>query len=227
MLTLDRESSITTREKVLRYLLLNSSYSNKCCIIKEIAIALDLSDNSIRKHLVILEKERLIVRTPKKGVTGRPAMLYTLHEDALETFPKVYAEFFKQLFKEIVEKFGETPTQDLLEKIGIKMAKDMQNRIDAKLVNKKPIKSLKQKLEYIIKVFEEYDRFPELIEDNGSFSLKNYNCLLYNVIQEYPLVCVYDQVLIDKLIGRKTTKVKCISWGDTYCLFRVKKEPGE
>ena len=75
----------------------------------------------------------------------------------------------------------------------------------------------------IKKVYEIYGKFPELHEEEDSFTLKNYNCLVFSVAKEDPLVCAVDEKIITELAGVPAQKEKCIREGDECCLYRLKK----
>ena len=223
MLEMDKESYVSKREKILGHLLLNRSNSGECCSLKDIASALGLSINAVRHYLVMLENEGLIFRTEKHGKIGRPAMLYSLHENAFEIFPKTYTEFSLSLLNEIHKRYGKEDLTDILKDIGKENAEKMLKRMTDNLDKETSFDTQRQKLESIVGVFRERGVFPELLEDESSFVIKNYNCLLYNVVKEEPLVCKVHDTIMDELVGYETAKEKCIVDGDECCTYRIKK----
>jgi DeoR family suf operon transcriptional repressor len=90
----DTRTLESTRTKILNYLLHNRSESGT---VENIAAALDVTPNAIRQHLKLLVKEELIIQTTRRSSTGRPAKLYSLHENAFEFFPKQYPDFSVRL----------------------------------------------------------------------------------------------------------------------------------
>ena len=224
MAILEEGSSISTRDKILRYLLKSRESKEDCCTVKNIADALDLSTNATRQYLVVLEKEGLVVRTEKKGITGRPAMLYSLHEDALEVFPKLYADFSITLIDELKKELGTNQTTKVLGNVGKSIADECQSIMDNNPKRFPPAKNLKEKLENIARLLGDYGKYPVLEEDENSYALKNYNCLVYGIVKADPIVCKVDETIISELVGKKTKKEECIRDGDACCLYRVDKE---
>ncbi|MFX0183958.1 MAG: helix-turn-helix transcriptional regulator [Candidatus Hodarchaeota archaeon] len=212
----------TKREEILEYLLLNRSSTHECCSLKEIAIALNLSSTGLRHYLNKLENEGLITYTEKQGKPGRPAMIYSLTETGLNTFPKAYTDFSLNLLEEIKSRFGESVTIEILENIGAKNAKKARRQIIANLEEENSIDSLDQKLQRIVEIFHDYGKFPKLIEEKLSFLLKTYNCLYFNIVKEEPLVCKVAETMISELTNCRVVKEKCIR-DDEYCLFRIMK----
>ncbi|MFX0182489.1 MAG: helix-turn-helix transcriptional regulator [Candidatus Hodarchaeota archaeon] len=225
MIQAEQEPYISTREKILRYLLLHRSSSEECCSIKQIAAELGLSTNAARQYMVVLEKDGLVVRTERKGATGRPAMTYTLTDNAFEFFPKVYRDLAIYLVDIIKSRHGVAETVTILEMVGKRIATEIKEIIESRMDRTESFDSLpvKQRLEKVAEVFHEYGKFPELLEDETSFSLLNYNCLVYGVVRHDPLVCKVDEIMIAELAGQKCTKEKCLRDGDACCLYRIQK----
>lgn len=223
MAILEETSSIPTRDKILRYLLKNREMKDDCCTVKNIADALDLSTNATRQYLVVLEKEGLVVRTEKKGITGRPAMLYSLHEDAIEVFPKAYADFSITLIDELRKELGTSQTTKVLGNVGKTIAEECKTIMEKDPTRFPPSKNLKEKLENIARLLGDYGKYPILEEDEHSYKLKNYNCLVYGIVKADPLVCKVDETILSELVGKEVIKEECIRDGDACCLYRIEK----
>lgn len=220
---LENDASLSTRDKILQYLLLSRSDSSGGRTIKEIALAHELSVNAARQYLVILEKEGFVSQKERKGETGRPARVYYLTEDAIEVFPKVYKDFSLSLISQIKKELGVKTAKKILEGVGKGLAKELKEEMRHDLEGCKDTDPLKHRLECIVKIYKKYGKYPELIEDENSFGLKNYNCLVYGLTKEDPIVCLVDEVMVSELAGSKAIKEKCIRDGDECCLYRIQK----
>ena len=214
----------STRDKILQFLLVSSSSDGGTRTVKDISDFLEISINATRQYLIILEKEGLVVRTQKKSTTGRPAILYSLHESALEKFPKTYLDFSLKLLTEIQNKIGNKETIELLKNVGKQIAEEVKPMMEEYIEKGGSMESLRDRLHSILKVYEKYGKYPELIEDDDSFGLKNYNCLVFGVAKENPLVCNVDTTIVTELSGVPAVKEKCLRDGDECCLYRIKKE---
>lgn len=213
---------VTTREKILQFLLQNRP-SEEASSIKDIADELDISINATRQYLIVLEKEGFVVKSQKKGVSGRPAMGYTITEDALSAFPKTYADFSVKLIRELKDRIGVSETNEILVEVGKRIAGEIRDEVEAEMKSDKDLDPLRNRLEAVTKIYLKYGKYPELVEDEDSFALKNLNCLIYEIAKADPLVCTVDETIVSELIGRKATKEKCLRQGDECCLYRVKK----
>lgn len=213
---------VSTRDKILQYLLLNRT-SEETSSIKEIADELNISINATRQYLIILEKEGLVAKSQKKGVSGRPAMGYTITEDALSVFPKTYADFSVKLINEIKDRIGVSETTEILKKVGKRIADEIRDELEAEIKPDKDIDPLRNRLEAVTKIYLKYGKYPELVENEDSFALKNLNCLIYDIAKVDPLVCTVDETIVSELVGKKAIKEKCLRQGDECCLYRIKK----
>jgi predicted ArsR family transcriptional regulator len=224
MLGIKEESGhyLSTRDKILQYLLQHRP-SEDTSTIKEIADELDISINATRQYLIVLEKEGFVAKTQKKGSSGRPAMGYTITEEALSAFPKIYADFSVKLISELKESIGVSETNEILKKIGKRIADEVRDEVEAELKPDKDLDPLKNRLEAIASVYLKYGKYPELVEEGDSFALKNLNCLIYEIAKADPLVCTVDETIVSELVGKKAVKEKCLRQGDECCLYRIKK----
>ncbi|MHA1941523.1 MAG: helix-turn-helix transcriptional regulator, partial [Candidatus Hodarchaeales archaeon] len=212
----------TTRNKILKYLLLNRTSSSTCCTVERIAEALGLSQNAIRQHLTILQKEELVFQSTRKSKSGRPAKLFSMHPKAFDLFPKHYPDFSVKLIGAVKKKYGESQILDILRSVGKSIISEIDNISTVELENKPDSKTLNARLELISDFYKKYGKFPELIEEEHSFVLKNFNCLLFEMAKADPLICNVDETILGELLGQKAVKEQCIRDGDPCCLYRIK-----
>ncbi|UCG03825.1 MAG: ArsR family transcriptional regulator [Candidatus Heimdallarchaeota archaeon] len=213
---------LSTRDKILQYLLQHRPSEN-ASTIKEIADELDISINATRQYLIVLEKEGFVAKSQKKGSSGRPAMGYTITEEALSAFPKTYADFSVKLITELKDHIGVQETNEILKKVGKRIADEVRDEVEAEIKPDKDLDPLRNRLEAVTKIYLKYGKYPELVEDEDSFALKNLNCLIYEIAKADPLVCTVDETIVSELVGKKAIKEKCLRQGDECCLYRIKK----
>ncbi len=214
-----------TRLRVLQYLLVNCPIQDSeiGCSVKKMAEDLDLSVTAVRSYLLELEKNNLIIQREQKKGSGRPTRYYSLHENAISLFPKSYSEFSLQLLNKIISKYGKKAAKEILVEIGKEEAKVIQKRIETEHNIILAEVTFKEKLELITTIFKENQKFPILEKENGDYFLKNYNCLLYDVVQNQPLACIVDETCLQDLVGNKAEKINCLSEGDHYCVYRFEE----
>ncbi len=216
-------SSLPTRDKILRYLLVTCTKSNENCTIRKMALDFNLSLNTIRQNLVLLEKENLVVRSEIKRKNGRPALAFSLHENAFDSFPKMYKEFSLALISQLRVHYGDKETTILLKAVGKMQAKQLMNQMDIDMRDIDSSCDFKQKLERIIVLLKRNQYYPELTEDKKSYLIKNHNCNLYGISKIEPLVCKVCETLMSEIIGKKVTRETSILDNKPNCLFRIEK----
>jgi len=221
---MESDEFISSRQKILQFLLVNRSAPDKAVLVKDIADELNISINAARQYLVNLEKEGLVTRSQRKSPTGRPAMVYSLHESALEKFPKSYVDFTVKMLTQLKKRFGIELTQDVLEDVGKQIAEEIRPYLKEVLGKNPEEATLDERIKAVTEILKEYGKFPSLIETADSYDIQNFNCLVYGVVKENPLVCKVDETIMRELIGKKCEKKKCIRDGDECCLYRVKKD---
>jgi predicted ArsR family transcriptional regulator len=73
----------------------------------ELAAALGVSKQCVRKHLDVLERDGYVQHAPERGERGRPAHVFRLTAKAEELFPKRYDLFAKAVLRQISTVWGE------------------------------------------------------------------------------------------------------------------------
>ena len=211
-----------SKKKILEYLLVIPSREKKFQgkNVKEIATVVDLSTNAVRNYLIELEKDGFVVSNTQKSDMGRPAILYSLHEKALSLFPKYYVEFAVSLIDELVNQLGKSKTKKILSDVGITLGKEIVvNRFE-----KDEHLSIEERIITLTKVFEDYGKFPTVLEDKKYYYVRNSNCLLFGIVKEHSILCEVDHNIVSTILHTTPEKQQCLKNGDPFCQYRIKKE---
>ncbi|MFW9992386.1 MAG: helix-turn-helix transcriptional regulator [Candidatus Odinarchaeota archaeon] len=231
MISARDDTYLSTREKIMHYLLKHSSPNqHRYCTVKKMAKELDISENGVRQHLSILEKEDLVTRgilhdespDDSNKRTGRPAIVYYLNENALDHFPKDYANFAVNLLAEVEKEFGQDALVKVLKNVGKKIAADIRKAFNIPEEVKSP-EELKDQIKIVKHILDIYGKYPLLEETEDSFLIRSFNCLVYGVVKEVPHVCRVDETIMAELLTFKPVKEKCLMQGDGYCQYRIMK----
>lgn len=211
----------SSKEKILQYLLTRPAKEEnfKGKTINEIATEVDLSTNAVRKYIFELESGDYVVKKVEKQNIGRPVIRYSLHSRAMELFPKIYAEFTISLIDEMKKELDESQVKKILANVGQTLGKEI--KIDYS--DHEDI-SLEQRIITLVKIFEDYGKFPTLLEDDEYYYIRNSNCLLFSVVKEHSILCEADQNIVDVLLGSRAEKQQCLKNEDGFCQYRIKKE---
>lgn len=160
--------------------------------VEELARELDLTDNGVRSHLVILERDGIVrQRGSVRRSGGKPAYLYELTPEAEDLFSKAYEPVLRRLLDVMVERLGPEETDALLRAVGRRMA-------DERTV---PVDDVRARLEVAVAVLNELGGLAELEEREGSFFIRGYDCPLASAVPGHPEVCRLAEALLAELVG--------------------------
>jgi len=162
--------------------------------VEELARGLALTDNGIRAHLAVLERDGIVrqrgsVRRGSGG--GKPAYVYELTLQAEDLFPKAYEPVLRRLLDVLSERMGEEKSEALLRAVGGRLAEERDV----------PEDDARARLEAAVEVFNELGGLAELEEQDGAVVIRGYSCPLASVTLDYPEVCRMVETLIAELAG--------------------------
>jgi predicted ArsR family transcriptional regulator len=163
--------------------------------VEELARELDLTDNGVRAHLAVLERDGLVrqrgsIRRGGSG-GGKPAYVYELTPQAEDLFPKAYEPVLRQLLDVLGEQAGQGKSEALLRAVGGRLAEERDV----------PSGDARTRLESAVEVLNDLGGMAELEERNGGFVIRSYSCPLAGVTPDHPEVCRMAETLITELAG--------------------------
>src|SRR5919199_2466967 len=85
--------------------------------VEELARALGLTDNGVRAHLAVLERDGIVRQrgsVRRSGGGGKPAYVYELTEGGENLFPKAYEPALRRLLDVLSERLGSEESEALL-----------------------------------------------------------------------------------------------------------------
>jgi predicted ArsR family transcriptional regulator len=162
--------------------------------VEDLARALDLTDNGVRAHLAILERDGIVrqrgsVRRSSGG--GKPAYIYELTEEAEDLFPKAYEPVLSRLLDVLSNRVGSEESEELLKSVGRRLAEEHSVRTN----------DAHARLESAVEIFNELGGLAELQERDGTLVIRGYSCPLAGVTPDHPEVCRMAETLITELAG--------------------------
>jgi predicted ArsR family transcriptional regulator len=107
--------------------------SSRCSEVEDLARALDLTDNGVRAHLAVLERDGIVrqrgsVRRSSGG--GKPAYVYELTQEGEDLFPKAYEPTLRWLLDILSERLGPDESEALLRSVGRRLAEEHSTQAD-------------------------------------------------------------------------------------------------
>jgi predicted ArsR family transcriptional regulator len=162
--------------------------------VEELARALGLTDNGIRAHLAVLERDGIVrqrgsVRRGSGG--GKPAYVYELTLEAEDLFPKAYEPALGGLLDVLDERLGPEESEALLRSVGRRL-------VEGKTV---PTHGTRVRLEEAVGVLNELGGLAELEEQDGTLVIRGYSCPLAAVTPDHPEVCRLAEALVAEVAG--------------------------
>jgi predicted ArsR family transcriptional regulator len=162
--------------------------------VEELARALGLTDNGIRAHLAVLERDGIVrqrgsVRRGSGG--GKPAYVYELTLEAEDLFPKAYEPTLRRLLDVLDERLGPEESEALLRSVGRRL-------VEGKTV---PTHGTRARLEEAVGVLDELGGLAELEEQDGILVIQGYSCPLAAVTPDHPEACRLAESLVAEVEG--------------------------
>jgi predicted ArsR family transcriptional regulator len=184
--------------------------------VEELARALGLTDNGVRAHLAVLERDGIVrqrgsVRRSSGG--GKPAYVYELTQEAEDLFPKAYEPALRRLLDVLSERLGSEESEVLLRSVGRRLAEEHSMRADG-------TDGARARLESAVEVLNELGGLAELEERDGALIIRGYSCPLARVTPDHPEVCRMAETLITEVAGVPVYE-RCDRGDRPRCCFEV------
>lgn len=185
----------------------------------ELAAALGVSKQCVRKHLDVLEREGYVEHAPERGERGRPAHVFRLTEKAEELFPKRYDLFAKAVLRQIGEVWGERGLNTVFCGCAGEMVESFRPQL-ARL-------EFDARVERLTELLGElgYEAEVKKLED-GSYLLTEWNCPQAELAREYRQLCDQELIVYRELLETEVFRESRIAGGSTHCAYRVLRPKG-
>jgi len=162
--------------------------------VEELARAVALTDNGVRGHLAVLERDGIVRQqgSVRRGSgAGKPAYVYELTPEAEDLFPKAYEPALGRLLDVLAEQLGPEESEALLRSVGRRL-------VEGKIV---PTGGTRVRLEAATGVLNELGGLAELEEKDGTLVIRGYSCPLAAVTPDHPEACRLAEALVAEVAG--------------------------
>ncbi len=196
-----------TRDIILDTLQTHGSLS-----VVKLAENAGVSPVSIRHHLSSLQASGLIESVEFRQGVGRPRLLYSLTEKAVEKrTPKKYARLSGRLLAELKNTLPVEIVSEILTNIARKRAADRMQNLNTS--------SFEGKLTALVEILGEEGFMAEWQQAGEEYAVTEHNCPYFLVGQQHPEICTFDQVLISEVLEVPVERTTCLLDGDDECVF--------
>jgi predicted ArsR family transcriptional regulator len=179
--------------------------------VAELAASLHLTNNAVRAHLAALERTGLVRRSGERRGFRRPHYSYELTSEAEELFPKRYGLLLNRVLTELKKRCGSEKVTAALRAIGRDVAAPRKPRADT---------PVGQRLEQILKVFNEFGGHARIELSDGTTLIRGTICPLAAITGDHTEICQMMQTLIAEIAGTPVHE-KCQREPVPKCCFEV------
>ncbi|MBD1868765.1 iron-sulfur cluster biosynthesis transcriptional regulator SufR [Oculatella sp. FACHB-28] len=176
----------STKQDILNYLLKQSQAS-----AQELAGALNVSPQAIRRHLKDLESDGLIEHEAIQASMGRPNFVYHLSREGRDRLPDRYDEFALSLLNTLAETVGHDQVGTILRKQWERKAEEYRERLGTG--------SIAERVANLVKLRQAEGYMAEwyAVDDsesaaNSKFIVTEYNCAISHIAESFPSVCGHE-----------------------------------
>jgi predicted ArsR family transcriptional regulator len=185
----------------------------------ELAGRLEMTDVAARQHLAQLESTGLVRQrqAPPRG-RGRPAILWSLTDEAAAVFPDSHAELTVGLIDAIRETVGERGLKRIVEV----RARDQVNFYDTILPPASA--SLKRRVEALARQRTAEGYMAEVItEKPGVYVLIEHHCPICEAARSCTGLCSAELDVFQRALGEdvRIERTKHVLSGDDRCAYRI------
>lgn len=201
----EREHGGTTRGQIVT--LLRGGHRS----VDELAAELGLTDNAVRAHLTVLQREQIVasVGVRREGGVGKPAAIYAIAPGALPLFSRAYSPLLAALLAELRSHQTPSALRRLLKRVGRRMvpperatgALEARARAGSKLLN-------------------ELGGSTEVAREGDAFVIRGHGCPLSEAVVACPETCGAVEQMLTDVTGSRVVE-SCDRNGPPNCLFRV------
>lgn len=179
--------------------------------VDELAGELGLTDNAVRAHLVILQREQLVVAVGvrREGAVGKPASVYAIAPDAQPLFSRAYSPLLAALLAELRTHKTPDAMKRLLQRAGHRMAPPEPAR-----------GSLDARVRAGSDLLNELGGSTDVARDADGFVIRGHGCPLSEAVVACPETCQAVEQMLTEMTGTRVVE-SCDRDGPPNCQFRV------
>lgn len=196
-----------TRERILVLLRRHGRLS-----APRLAELLQLTPVGVRRHLALLERDGLVDATIDKPKRGRPAAVYRLTDDGLETFPRHYDEVAREALAFLKGRDAATLAQFLAWR---------NERLAASYAGRVEGATLAERTDALAEVLNEQGFMAEVEPVDGGLRLCQHNCTVEHLATELPDLCTSEAELFERLLKTPVEREATIVDGAVRCVTRI------
>ncbi len=177
--------------------------------VDDLAQSVHLTDNGVRSHLALLERDGLVRQRGLRRGIGKPAHLYELTPEAERLFPKAYPAVLGTLLDVLAARVPDR-VDSILTETGRRLA---VGRSD-------PDADLRERARNTVDVLQSLGGVVELEDTDDGLMIRGNSCPLSAIVPEHPAACHLAEALVSELVGAPVEEC-CDRAGQPRCRFSI------
>ena len=181
--------------------------------VEELAGALGLTDNAVRNHLSVLDRDGLVRQSGvRRGPgAGKPAVLYEVHPDAEPLFSTAYEPVLTAMIDVLVEELPAGQAVELLHKVGRRVAAGAGGQAAG---------TSEQRANTAAGVLRSLGGDVKVAEEDSAVVIRSSGCPLSATVTSRPEMCRAVVALVSEIVGAPVEE--CCDRADRpRCCFRI------
>ncbi|MGP4065752.1 helix-turn-helix transcriptional regulator [Oceanobacillus sp. M65] len=176
---------------------------------------LEITDMAVRKHLLAMEKDGLIVTEEIRQPMGRPVQSYTLSAKGELLFPKSYEGLSVEFLQDIQALYGSKSVEQLFQNREKRLTKEYTLRMQKK--------SHQERIQELQTIQNEKGYMADITKiDDNSYELIEYNCPIMAVAKEYKVACKCETSMFKNVLQTENVnRTSCKTEGNDHCRFQI------
>jgi predicted ArsR family transcriptional regulator len=179
--------------------------------VEELAAELGVTDNAVRAHLQLLEREGLLQATgTRQGPgAGKPATTYELSAHAESALSSAYAPVLTALLRTLAERMPPETLDEILREVGRRMGPTSPAG-----------GSLDTRVRAAAKLLSGLGSEVDVERTSSGYALRGYACPLASAVRGEPTACHAVEELISAVVGQPVQEC-CDRTSAPRCRFQV------
>ena|SRR5689334_21419353 len=162
--------------------------------VDELAAELEVTDNAVRAHLELLEREGIVTQTRvrRTGSVGKPATLYAIAPGADAMLSGAYAPVLAALAAALAERLSANDLAALYRDVGRRLADDRPSG---------KAERLESRVRRAAALLAELGAEVDVVRTKDSFAIQGHGCPLADAVRADPAVCQSIRELVSGVTG--------------------------
>jgi len=183
--------------------------------VADLSRAMGISGVAVRQHLDSLEAEGLLDSRTERRPIGRPRRLFRLSDAADDLFPKNYSGLAQMILEHLEASGGAGQVEEIFSARRLRLEGEFRPGVEGK--------DLEGRVAAVAEMQEQAGYMAEWQRgEDGSFLLREHNCVICKVARRFPQACASELLLIESLTGAEVTREQHMAAGDAACSYRIR-----